>query len=111
MKGFLLSVLSPVVSVVLVLKGVALSVLSRRTLPLVLVAVVSVSFFVFAPDLLAETEPVVTPVNVEPLVNFDGVFESLKGIVTAVVVGAVGIGLSIWATRFIFHIVKSMGRG
>jgi ABC-type Fe3+ transport system permease subunit len=50
-------------------------------------------------------------VDAEPLVDFSGVFDSLKDTVTAVVVGAVGIGIAIWATRYVFSVVRSMGRG
>jgi hypothetical protein len=47
----------------------------------------------------------------EPLVDFGSVFDTLKGTVTTIVIAAIGLGLGIWATRFIFGIVKSMGRG
>jgi hypothetical protein len=50
-------------------------------------------------------------VDAEPLVDFSGVFDSLKDVITTVVVGAIGIGLAIWATRYVFSVVRSMGRG
>ena len=72
---------------------------------------VAVAFPSLALAETSESSSSVSPVTVEPLVDFGGVFDSLKGVVTNVVVGAVAIGLGIWATRFIFHLVKSMGRG
>jgi hypothetical protein len=64
-------------------------------------------FAVLSPSLaLAQTA-----VDAEPLVDFSNVFESLTSVVTTVVVGAVGIGLTVWATRYVFSIVRSMGRG
>jgi hypothetical protein len=50
-------------------------------------------------------------VDAEPLVDFTAVFDDLRDTVTAVIVGAVGIGLAIWATRYVFSVVRSMGRG
>jgi ribonuclease PH len=52
-----------------------------------------------------------TVVDDEPLVDFSNVFDSLANVVTTVVVGAIGIGLAVWATRYVFSIVRSMGRG
>jgi uncharacterized membrane protein len=45
------------------------------------------------------------------LVDFSTVFDSLATLVTTIVVGALGIGLAIWVTRFLFRLVKSMSRG
>jgi hypothetical protein len=49
--------------------------------------------------------------KIEPIVDFSSVFSSLSSLVTTVVVGALGIGLAIWGTRFLFRLVKSMSRG
>jgi hypothetical protein len=40
----------------------------------------------------------------------DGVLTKIKQPLAAILAGAIGIGLSIWAARFFFRIVKSMGR-
>jgi hypothetical protein len=50
-------------------------------------------------------------VDATPLVDFGDVFDTLRSTVTTVVVGAIGIGLAVWATRYVFSIVRSMGRG
>ena len=75
----------------------------------VVVAMVVALFFPavsFAAD--GEEPP---PLEVSPLVDFSTVFTSLSSLVTTIVVGALGIGLAIWVTRFLFRLVKSMSRG
>jgi hypothetical protein len=59
--------------------------------------------------LAAEGDP--ASLDVVPLVDFSSVFSSLSSLVTTIVVGALGIGLAIWVTRFLFRLVKSMSRG
>jgi hypothetical protein len=54
------------------------------------------------------------PVEFESLVQFDGsggVLSAIKSPLAAILAGAIGIGLAVWAARFFFGIVKSMGRG
>jgi hypothetical protein len=63
---------------------------------------------VFAQTFTAE------PVEFQSLVQFDGsggVLEAIKSPLAAILAGAIGIGLAVWAARFFFTIVKSMGRG
>lgn len=57
-----------------------------------------------------------TPEQVEltEFVKFDGdngILEKIKAPLAKILAGAIGIGLAIWAARFFFRIVKSMGRG
>jgi hypothetical protein len=76
----------------------------------VCVSLAIVAIAVFSPSfLLAQTGP--PALNAEPLVDFGSVFTSLTTLVTTIVVGALGIGLAIWVTRFLFRLVKSMSRG
>jgi hypothetical protein len=54
------------------------------------------------------------PVTFTELVKFDGtggILESVKGPLAKILAGAIGIGLAVWAARFFFGVVKSMGRG
>ena len=51
-----------------------------------------------------------TPVQFNSLASFDSVFDSLRTAITTVVVAAIGLGLSIWGTKWMFRVVKSMGR-
>jgi len=44
-------------------------------------------------------------VTFTPLVDFTGVFSSMTTVVTAVVVGAITLGLGIWGTRYLFRMV------
>jgi hypothetical protein len=50
-------------------------------------------------------------VKVDELVDFDGAFDSLKSMLKYVLAGAIGIGLAVWGAKFLFRVVKSMGRG
>jgi hypothetical protein len=48
------------------------------------------------------------------LVDFDGtngVLSQIKAPLAKILAGALGIGLAVWAARFFFRVVKSMGRG
>ena len=74
----------------------------------VAVAVVGLAMTVGAGDLFAQTTG--DPVVITPIVDFSGVFATIATTVGPVIVGAIGLGLSIWAVRFMFGLVKSMGR-
>jgi hypothetical protein len=73
----------------------------------VAVAVVGLTMSIGAGDLFAQTGD---PVVITPIVDFSGVFATIATTVGPVIVGAIGLGLSIWAVRFMFGLVKSMGR-
>jgi hypothetical protein len=77
-----------------------------------LVVVAVLATVVVCPSLaLAQSGSGPPAMEVEPLVDFSTVFSSLTSLVTTIVVGALGIGLAIWVTRFLFRLVKSMSRG
>ena len=58
-------------------------------------------------ELLAQTPPVVT---YTPIVDFGSIFDTITTAIGPIVVGALGLGLAIWGARYIFGIIKSMGR-
>ena len=49
-------------------------------------------------------------VSFEPLISFDGIFESLKNMIVPVVGGAIGIGLAVWGCTYMFGLIKRMAR-
>lgn len=62
-------------------------------------------------ELLAD-DPVGATNSVEfvPIVSFDNIFTTITSVIAPIIVGALGLGLAIWGTKYIFRIVKSMGR-
>jgi len=61
-------------------------------------------------DVFAETTGA-QAVEVTPIVDFSSVFTSIATVVSVVVVGAVGLSLSIWVVRFVLGVIKGMSRG
>ena len=61
-----------------------------------------------AGELFAQSGAVPT---ITPIVDFSSVFTTIATTIGPIIVGAIGLGLSIWAVRFMFRLVKSMGRG
>jgi len=54
-----------------------------------------------------------TPVQFQEMVSFGDIFSSsgaLWSALATIVSGAIGLGLAIWGARYIFSIVRSMGR-
>jgi len=49
-------------------------------------------------------------VTFTPIVNFQGIFETLLPAVGVLVAAALGLGIAIWGARYMFSIIKSMGR-
>ena len=49
-------------------------------------------------------------VTFTPIVDFGTLFEQLRGPIATIVAAALGLGLAIWAARYVFSIIKSMGR-
>lgn len=67
----------------------------------------AVMLFLGSADLLAQDE---TSVAYEPIVNFGSIFDTIRTSIGPLVAGALGLGLAIWGSRYIFGIIKSMGR-
>lgn len=67
----------------------------------------AVMMFLGAGDLLAQET---TAVAFEPIVEFGTLFDTLKTSIAPLVAGALGLGLAIWGARYVFGIIKSMGR-
>ena len=59
-------------------------------------------------DLLAQTPT--NSVEFEPIVEFGTLFDTIRTALGPIVVGALGLGLAIWGARYIFGVIKSMGR-
>ena len=54
-----------------------------------------------------------TPTNdvtFTPIVNFGDLFTTLTGVLGPIVAAALGLGLAIWGARYVFSIIRSMGR-
>jgi len=49
-------------------------------------------------------------ITFEPIVEFGSLFETIRTALGPIVVGALGLGLAIWGARYIFGVIKSMGR-
>lgn len=79
----------------------------KKRATLYAVAIVGLAMAVGAVDVCAQTAE---PVVITPIVDFSSVFTTIASTVGPVIVGAIGLGLSIWAVRFMFSLVKSMGR-
>ena len=77
-------------------------------------AVVGACLMFVSPEVFAQTTPTPTPppspVDLEPIVEFGSLFATIRDTIAPLVVGALGLGLAIWAARYIFSIIKSMGR-
>ena len=58
---------------------------------------------VFAQDTASEVQFI-------PIVNFGNLFDTIRTALGPIVVGALGLGLAIWGARYIFSVIKSMGR-
>jgi len=69
------------------------------------VAVVAVG----AGELLAQGGGATT-VPFEPIVDFGSIFDTLKTYIAPLVATALGLGLAIWGAKYVFRIIKGMGR-
>ena len=66
--------------------------------------------FVFgAGDLLAQTGGG-SSVTFTPIVEFGNLFDTIRSSLGPIVVGALGLGLAIWGARYMFGVIKTMGR-
>lgn len=83
-----------------------------NAVPLVMAAVVCTVAFVIGPEVFAQEPPPPSPAPVPftQIVNFGSIFNTIREVIAPLVAGALGLGLAIWAARFIFGIIKSMGR-
>ena len=68
---------------------------------------VMVCMTVGAGELLADGG---SSVSFTPIVDLSGIFSSLTGVVSTIVAAAITLALGIWGTRYLFRLVKSMGR-
>jgi len=57
-------------------------------------------------DVFAQTEEV----SFEEIVSFGEIFKTIRVSIGPLVAGAIGLGLAIWGARYVFRIIKSMGR-
>ena len=67
-----------------------------------------VSMVVGSGEVLAQSPPEM--VQFEPIVEWDAIFDTIRLSIGPVVVGALALGLAIWGARYVFSIIKSMGR-
>jgi len=74
-------------------------------------AVVGAGVFFTGVDLLAQGgDPPSNTVTFTPIVNFGDLFTTITAVVGPLVAGALGLGLAIWGARYVFSIIKSVGR-
>ena len=60
-----------------------------------------------SPEVFAQTT---NDVTYTPIVNFGDLFTTITTALGPIVAGALGLGLAIWGARYIFGVIKSMGR-
>lgn len=61
-------------------------------------------------DLFAQTPPATNAVTYSDLVTWSEIFTTIRSAVGPMVAGAISLGLAIWGARYVFGIIKSMGR-
>jgi hypothetical protein len=71
-------------------------------------AVFGVVMALGASDVFAQATP--TAVTYTEIVSFSNIFDTIRTSLGTIVAGALGLGLAIWGARYIFHVIKSMGR-
>jgi hypothetical protein len=89
-------------------KGIAMKEFVMRANALLMVVLVSGMFG--ASMALAQDPTASNQVTFQPIVEFGDLFSSLTDAIGPLVAGALVLGLSIWAARYVFGIIKSMGR-
>jgi len=72
-----------------------------------IVTLAAVCMVVGSGELLAQTT---NDVTYTPIVNFGDLFTTITTALGPIVAGALGLGLAIWGARYIFGVIKSMGR-
>jgi hypothetical protein len=65
---------------------------------------------VFGGSLLFAQDIVPEVVTFTPLIDFTSLFTGLLETVAPVVAGAIGVGLAIWGTRWLYQRAKSLAR-
>ena len=58
----------------------------------------------------AFADPAGNQVQYTSIVEFGNLFDTIRNALGPIVVGALGLGLAIWGARYIFGVIKSMGR-
>ena len=79
----------------------------QKRLSLFVCAVVGACLMFASPEVFAQATNTVT---LEPIVEFGSLFDTIRGAIAPLIVGALGLGLAIWCARYVFSIIKSMGR-
>ena len=59
-------------------------------------------------ELLAQTTP--EPVVFTEMVSWGTIFDTLRTAIAPLAAAALGLGLAIWAARYVFGVIKGMGR-
>jgi hypothetical protein len=73
---------------------------------------VALSFVLLTGGVIMAQSGSFTPetVTFEPLIDFSTLFTNLLTAVAPVVAGAIGVGLAIWGTRWLYQRAKSLAR-
>ena len=80
----------------------------QKRLSLFVCAVVGACLLFVSPEVFAQA--VAEQVPFEPIVQFGSLFTTIRDTIGPLVAAALGLGLAIWAARYVFGIIKSMGR-
>jgi len=97
----------------MVLGGFVYSPLGRKdcvmrnfVMPIVIGVVAMCCMMFGSAEVFAQTNDV----TFTPIVNFGDLFTTLTGVLGPIVAAALGLGLAIWGARYVFSIIRSMGR-
>jgi hypothetical protein len=82
--------------------------MKRISMILLVAGVFAMSLFFGSADLLAQTSA--TTVEYTPIVDFGDLFDTITTALGPIVAGALALGLAIWGARYVFGVIKSMGR-
>ena len=63
-----------------------------------------------APELFAQGGGGANTVTFTPIVDFGNLFTTLTTTIGPIVAGALGLGLAIWGSRYIYGVIKSASR-
>lgn len=80
---------------------------SNNVKPLMLGLAVGTALWFGVGDLFAQET---NAVSYQEIVSFDNIFDTIRTSIGGVVAGALGLGLAIWGARYVFYVIKSMGR-
>ena len=80
----------------------------QKHLSLFVCAVVGACLMFASPEVFAQATAESVPLT--PIVEFGSLFDTIRTAIGPLVAAALGLGLAIWAARYVFSIIKSMGR-